>query len=287
MVKDHARPSAKDDAARTTIAAMGGSSAPPAPSPTFANRRAAILRINQLGPGASASSSSAPTARPQARGAYRQKHTWGQVPPHTHSEPPKETPRRHGGFTCVSPYYEVRGNKITLRVSDGDRTNVPPAEPYVVGTDGRVCSFERVWPSEWPAKMWKRKIGRYLARVVFERGQEPGEHIWALWKWPEGYTLWVKKTSKLGAGEDHDVRRDYYLYGSLSPRCRYFSSPKEFVLHAEWLMKGMPRDGRNGPLCRCEYCSGRSQTELNDTILDVKHAFLPAVSDNEEGEEDD
>ena len=52
-------------------------------------------------------------------------------------------------------------------------------------------------------------------------------------------------------------------------------------------MKGMPRDGRNDPLCRCEYCSGRSQTELNDTILDAKHAFLPAVSDNEDGEEDD
>ena len=172
MVKDHARPSAKDEATRTTIATMGGPSALPAPRPTFADRRAAILRINHLGPGASASSSSAPTARPHARGAYRQKHTRGQASPRTHSEPPEETPRRHGGFTCVSPYYEVRGNKITLRASDGDRTNVPPAEPYVVGTDGRVCSFERVWPSERPAKMWKRKIGRYLARVVFERGQE-------------------------------------------------------------------------------------------------------------------
>ncbi|THH17760.1 hypothetical protein EW146_g3119 [Bondarzewia mesenterica] len=139
----------------STVSVSSPSPGPtPAPAPISAHR-AAILRINKLGPYTS-TSSSAPVS------AYKR-------------------------------FYTVHNNEIQIQESDGNVTQVPEDKPLE-----RTCI------------MWRRKIGFYIAKVVFKKGQRFDERIWTLWKWPPGYTLWVKKKGKVE--DERNVRKDYYLY---------------------------------------------------------------------------
>lgn len=98
---------------------------------------------------------------------------------------------------------------------------------------------------------------------------------------PEYYKLYTRYTRRAG----HIRCRQTFLMGTfrfsltficilfyagaMTLRCSKFRSAKEFVLHAQWLANGRPRNCKGGASCQCRYCSGRQQLLISNELYNL------------------
>lgn len=70
----------------------------------------------------------------------------------------------------------------------------------------------------------------------------------------------------------------------------FFASPLEFVLHAEWLMRGAHRtpDKSRAPRCACKYCDvdvrGRKQSEISRELRARRARVLVLLAEDGDGD---
>ncbi|KIJ49613.1 hypothetical protein M422DRAFT_777542 [Sphaerobolus stellatus SS14] len=136
--------------------------------------------------------------------------------------------------TINHQFYTVKGPRITLHCSDGNKEFKPaPSETkQTENADGFVDYLKECTGDDPTLKHWKLKIGQFLARYVLKR-TDAYRIKYTLTNLPEGYSLWVHYR-----GDKYTPRSDAYLYGSRT--VHLFRSPAEFFFHAKWLMQGMP-----------------------------------------------
>ncbi|TFK55009.1 hypothetical protein OE88DRAFT_1653619 [Heliocybe sulcata] len=138
---------------------------------------------------------------------------------------------------------------ITLRRSDGDPSRWPSAEMMerVVDEQGRVDYFGE--PTEKESKLWRKKIGSFLARYPLAAyGVSLDSYQCYLKKFPSGYILLTRIS-----GNKDAPRRDCYLYGGQ----RRYDSPAEWCCHSKWLAEDCPMKwGGKRRDCECVVCDG-------------------------------
>ncbi|TFY50380.1 hypothetical protein EVG20_g11553 [Dentipellis fragilis] len=172
---------------------------------------------------------------------------------------PAETTR--GGYDGATRYYTIHENVITILKSDANPTCMPNGDLEMqVAADGTVNYFEKVKMGDGTMKDWLKKLGAVLANEVAKKPPtRAGGPTWTLSEFPQDYVLWMHYKGKVG-----NPRKDPYLYGSSI--VNQFRSPKEFAPHAIWLMEGGKRNSHGRPLCKCQYCSGRSQMGISNQL---------------------
>ncbi|KAI0315880.1 hypothetical protein OF83DRAFT_1129944 [Amylostereum chailletii] len=192
-----------------------------------------------------------------------------------------------GGFDAQTPHFRVVGNVITIIASDGDPDRIPTllkAGHHRIQHPSSDPDFEHAW------MFWTRKVGKYVAAVMFGQRDVYRQPKWKMGGWPADYTFWAKEREKPNRGKDGQplkLRHDYYLYGS---PVSSFDSTLQFVYHATWLMTGKPLKRNGKPECECTYCSQRSQKDVVAPQLQrVMHglALLEDVRAVEEDSETD
>ncbi|KAH9949563.1 hypothetical protein B0H21DRAFT_836599 [Amylocystis lapponica] len=165
-------------------------------------------------------------------------------------------------------YYQALQDTISRRVSitlaegvtDASADRRPPDRQRV---DDEVIN-DFVEANQATYDMWRQKLGETLTLVeVKPHMQSKGERFTGvsdrsmLHAFPENYKLFKHRS------QDRRVPRlDYYLYGSVHVKC--FRSPNEFMPHLHWLMKGAPLKRGGRPDCQCQYCSAKTQKEVNE-----------------------
>ncbi|KAN0126289.1 hypothetical protein V8E53_015212 [Lactarius tabidus] len=127
-----------------------------------------------------------------------------------------------------------------------------------------------------------------------------GRLPWALAAFPQGYELYP--TNRPARTRTGVPRRDFLLYGPIEVLSRHpiegpvtslygstdvppFASPLDFVLHAEWLMRGAHRtvDKSRAPRCKCNYCDvdvrNREQSEISRELRASRARVLVQLED--------
>ncbi|KAH8112034.1 hypothetical protein DFH11DRAFT_532860 [Phellopilus nigrolimitatus] len=169
-------------------------------------------------------------------------------------------------------HLKISGTNVSITLSDGSGT----MRPRVIGEnrDETGCHYKA---TDKTSESWREKIATCLVH------EGPWSPLYAdssytrytLKKFPKGYELYSHR-------RDGEIGRvDHYLYddlGSTSPGCRIFSSPLEFVLHAKWLAFGALKDSCGRSLCGCQYCSGKSQTEISARLKERTEHLGPRSS---------
>jgi hypothetical protein len=128
-----------------------------------------------------------------------------------------------------------------------------------------------------------------------------GRLPWTLAAFPQGYELYLHKSPRPVRTRTGVPRRDFLLYGTYThppsttnPLTRlagstdvpFFASPLEFVLHAEWLMRGAHRtpDKSRAPRCKCKYCDvdarNRKQSEISRELRARRARVLVQLEDD-------
>ncbi|EPQ58237.1 hypothetical protein GLOTRDRAFT_126727 [Gloeophyllum trabeum ATCC 11539] len=154
-----------------------------------------------------------------------------------------------------APTYEVETIpdteivQITLLRSDGDISRWPSDAQTTRKVDdyGHVDYFVKA--SDKELKLWRKKIGRFLAAYPLRAdglSLDPAQCY--LKSFPPGYILMTRLSG------DKDVpRRDCYLYGGK----RRYESPAEWCLHAKWLVEDCPmKPSGSRRQCECIDCDG-------------------------------
>ncbi|KAL5485087.1 hypothetical protein ACEPAI_7729 [Sanghuangporus weigelae] len=127
----------------------------------------------------------------------------------------------------------IHVNHAAVRIrdggSDGDESRLPEAGEQVVLWDNTINVLEEA--DAETVRHWLGKIGNYL--IHEGRGQWHNlreDRVYFLKRFPPGYKLYTRST-----GPRDNPRKDSYLYGSTTDRCREFRSPEEFVYHVKWM----------------------------------------------------
>ncbi|KAF8497638.1 hypothetical protein JB92DRAFT_3146639 [Gautieria morchelliformis] len=175
-----------------------------------------------------------------------------------------------------APYYSVNDNVITLFCSDGDGAFRPtPSELNPARReDGTINYFRECKGDDETLKLWKCKIGTFLAESVLHLPRGRKYYLSSL---PRGYGLFVHVK-----GDKDDPRHDSYLRGSSTVTA--FRSPAEFIFHAKWILLGCPKPIHKKPQasspleeelfgdplpeeytdrCACKYCAKISQSYIS------------------------
>lgn len=137
-----------------------------------------------------------------------------------------------------------------------------------------------------------------------------GRLPWTLADFPAGYELYLHKSPRPRPSPQTVPRRDFLLYGKLnalpsphfthlkrekltgSTDVPFFASPLEFVLHAEWLMRGAHRtpDKSRAPRCACKYCDvdvrGRKQSAISKELRARRADVLASLGEDGDGDGD-
>lgn len=148
-------------------------------------------------------------------------------------------------FACT-----VMGPQITFAKTD---SKFPPTRfkyvdsladmPILPGR--KVNCFIHLSDNNPITKMWKKKIGNYLAREVLKlNGAEAKEYT--ITDFPDNYILLQHRK-----GDKANPRTDCYLENT--GNAPQFRSPAEFFYHAKWLVQKPGKDGSYEP-CQCRYC---------------------------------
>lgn len=166
------------------------------------------------------------------------------VPPSTHDV-------EEGAFM-------IDNNIISINVSDGDESRRPPPDHH---DNTKFSVFKPMALDDKVSTRWRRTIGKHLAVETLKKVLNVKEPVWTLKQFPKGYALYDHQTGRIL--EKKNPRHDYYLYG----HTQRFRSPEEFVLHAEWLMTNMHLKSNGHSNCRCKYCSGTKQLDINAKLL--------------------
>lgn len=160
--------------------------------------------------------------------------------------------------------------------SDGDTSRLPVERKDEASADGMIdhlCAADQS-----SIERWYKRLGQYLISCdkTFSR-LHIGRNCQSLRleTFPEGYKLFVHKK-----GSTNNPRKDLYLYGSSSKRCKKFRSPEEFALHLMWLAHGQPRDRNrdNDTHCLCRYCSNNSQRAITKLLRESINRKASKVS---------
>ncbi|KAI0058742.1 hypothetical protein BV25DRAFT_1194841 [Artomyces pyxidatus] len=199
--------------------------------------------------------------------------TWAPVPPTHVPIDLQRTPDDRFSGSC--DLYSVEHNRITILSTDAAAHRLPSGYPLekVVESDGSANYYERQELSSKCSRSWRKIIGRFLAVKMFGRvsddsGNDP--KIWILKEFPLHYTLW----RHIKTADQRRSRQDVLLYGTTE--VTNFASPYEFILHAEWLMKGKPYSPgpKPKPQCGCKYCSGRKQQVITQELRDLERDLI-------------
>ncbi|PAV18849.1 heme peroxidase 4 [Pyrrhoderma noxium] len=139
-------------------------------------------------------------------------------------------------FPSSPRHVRVTANIVTVTSSDGNISNLPEESEEECSPDGEV-DYQSL-AEKVDVDHWLSSLGDYL--IYSNNHLKPSNMVSAHYKldrFPDGYKLFIHRK-----GPKSDPRRDHYLYGSSSERCRKFRSPEEFALHLLWLAHGQPRD---------------------------------------------
>ncbi|KAH9010438.1 hypothetical protein EDB85DRAFT_2161283 [Lactarius pseudohatsudake] len=200
------------------------------------------------------------------------------------------------------PHFQATDEgELVFLLTDGDNSR-RPTEHDILELDEESPLRDNYYlriPLEHPdSDRWRSEIAKYLAPLVlggksrtrirvaylfwenahaynrekptipnWARAHIPtatmGRLPWTLAAFPTGYELFLHMSPRPQGSAGSTLRRDFLLYGSTD--VPFFSSPLEFVRHAEWLMRGAHRtpDRSRAPRCECKYCDvdGRNQKQ--------------------------
>ncbi|KAH9019208.1 hypothetical protein EDB84DRAFT_1517747 [Lactarius hengduanensis] len=163
------------------------------------------------------------------------------------------------------PHFQATDDgELVFLLTDGDNSR-RPTEHDILEPDEESPLRDNYYlriPLEHPdSDRWRSEIAKFLAPLVL--GATMGRLPWTLAAFPTGYELFLHKSPRPQGSAGSTLRRDFLLYGSTD--VPFFSSPLEFVRHAEWLMRGAHRtpDRSRAPRCECKYCDvdGRNQKQ--------------------------
>ncbi|KAH9031599.1 hypothetical protein EDB83DRAFT_2419232 [Lactarius deliciosus] len=189
------------------------------------------------------------------------------------------------------PHFQATDEgELVFLLSDGDNSR-RPTEHDILEPDEESPLRDNYYlriPLEHPdSGRWRDEIAKYLAPLVL--GATMGRLPWTLAAFPAGYELFLHKSPRPQGRGGSTLRRDFLLYGSTD--VPFFSSPLEFVRHAEWLMRGAHRtpDRSRAPRCECKYCDvdGRNQKQsVISRELRVRRARVLAQLGDSEADAD-
>lgn len=184
------------------------------------------------------------------------------------------------------PHFQATDEgELLFLLTDGDNSR-RPTEHDIVEPDEESMLQDNYYvriPLEHPdSHRWRAEIAKYLAPLVL--GPTMGRLPWTLAAFPQGYELYLHKSPRPVRTRTGVPRRDFLLYGSTD--VPFFASPLEFVLHAEWLMRGAHRtpDKSRAPRCKCKYCDvdarNRKQSEISRELRARRARVLVQLEDD-------
>ncbi|KZV71038.1 hypothetical protein PENSPDRAFT_684908 [Peniophora sp. CONT] len=159
--------------------------------------------------------------------------------PYELEEDPEEDENGRRTYSLHGPnlHFRVDHSVIHILTSDANPGNNIP-QPHT-----------RARPKDDKSReMWLRKLGEYIAAVMFGKLKNESEKPFVLADFPDDIAFYLlEKTRSDKPGER---RTDVYLRSQAG---LVFATPHEFARHSMWLIDGQPESAQR-TACLCKYC---------------------------------